>query len=67
MFSADHGMGGPGNAGLDSSVRAAGKGRAGFHGHREDIYACLLHVAFSGVGPGQKAVLIADIRYHRHR
>ena len=52
-------------SGSSESFRVS-QDRAGFHGCREVIFVCLPAVACSGVGNGQKKVLIADIRHERH-
>jgi len=54
-------MGEPQKPGLGSSVRAAGSGQAGFHGHREELFAYITAKTCYGITPELKTVLIADI------
>ena len=52
--------------GLSPLTELQGQGRAGFYGHKEALFAYLPAISGSIVGPGQKAVLRADIRHHIH-
>ena len=52
--------------GLSPLPELQGQVRLSFYGHKEDLFAYLPAIAGFIVGPGQQAVLRADIRHHTH-
>ena len=52
--------------GLSPLPELQGQDRTGFYGHKEALFAYLPAITGSVLGPGQKAVLKADIRHHIH-